>query len=201
MSANSTTQPTQSYVTRTHFEGTSSKFVVHASSPYSLSENDYNDVIERSLTNTERTFTELAKYPIVPLVTGPLRALYGCVEIVEAIFYALFKVVLNAPFNSIFYGKNAAMVSLNEAKRALIYIPHGFYNIGVGLLEMLHLRQDSAISRKLSWAYPSFQHPQPVPREELLMPTAAEQGAAFFEALHPDVSRFVMDIGRAHGEL
>lgn len=188
--------------TETYFKGTPAETSFHKTSEYQFSKNDYNDVIERSLTKVEGGFRELSKLPIVPLVTGPLRALYGCIEVVGAIFYALFKIVLNAPFNVIFHGKKAAMVSLNEGGRALTYIPHGIFNIGVGVLETLHVGQDSTISRQLSWSYPSRKNPRPVPREELLsMPTPAEQRVALFDGMPRQAALWAAGMAQQYGEL
>lgn len=114
-----------------------------------------NDTIESCLSRIETLLSGQGRRWGVSVLSGTGRALFGLVEIVAAVVYALFK-FLEMFANRLVYGSDEALLSLHESMRALVYISHGIGNIVRGALEILQL---CALTRARTqfFTYPTHQ--------------------------------------------
>ena len=143
-----------------------------------------NDQIERGLVIAETTLSGYGRTWGISLLSGTGRILFGAVEIIASIVYALFK-ILEMFFNRLAYGYDQAILSLNESLRSLLYIPHGIGNMGRGALEILQL---CALTRTRNQFLPYPTHQARLAHQETLSAIPLREEEAELSVMQPQVN-------------
>lgn len=103
---------------------------------FSTSAETPNDKLETGFSAVETKLSSIGgRYMYVSLLTGPARALFGCVQIVMSIAVPLLRVIFEMPFTRLLCGRNVTWLVSQEVRASWEYFVHGIGNIFRGAIE------------------------------------------------------------------